>query len=60
MIPPIEESKLIPTAVWLELIERLDFSTSTMSSFYLSNANKFITHTLLFLERIALRLVGYP
>ena len=60
MISPIEESKLIPTTVWSELIERLDFSTSTMASFYLSNANHVITHTLLSLERIGIRLIGYP
>jgi hypothetical protein len=44
---------------WSKLIQRLNFTTSTMSLFLLSNANKFITHTLFHLERIVLKLNGY-
>jgi hypothetical protein len=34
--------------VWSKLIQRLNFTTSTMSLFLWSNANKFITHTFFF------------
>jgi len=44
---------------WSKLTQRLNFATSTMSLFCLSNANKFITHTLFHLEMIVLKLIGY-
>jgi len=34
--------------VWSKLIQRLDFTMSTMSLFSLRNVNKFITHTHFF------------
>jgi len=46
--------------VWSKLIQRLDSAISTMSLILLSNVNKFITHTLIFLEMIVLRLIDYP
>jgi len=61
MILPIEESKWIITMIWSKLIQRLDFVTSTMSSFFFpSNTNKFIAHILFSLKRIVLELIDYP
>jgi hypothetical protein len=45
--------------VWSKLTQKLDSATSTMSLFSSSNANKFITHTPLSLERIVHELIGY-
>jgi hypothetical protein len=46
--------------VWSKLIQRLDSAISTMSLILPSNVNKFITHTLFFLEMIVLRLIDCP
>jgi hypothetical protein len=46
--------------VWSKLIQRLDFATSMMFLFSPSNANNFITYTLLPLEMIIQELIGYP
>jgi len=59
MIPPIDGLEYTITMVWSKLIQRLDFAMSTMSLFLLSNANKFITHTLICLEKIVLGLIDY-
>jgi hypothetical protein len=44
---------------WAKLIQGLDSTMSTMYLFLSSNANKFIIHTLLHLERIIQELIGY-
>ena len=54
------ESKYILIMVWSKLIQRLDFATSMMFLFSPSNANNFITYTLLPLEMIIQELIGYP
>jgi hypothetical protein len=43
-----------------KLIQSLDLATLMMFLFLPSNANKFITHTLLPLERIVQELIDYP
>jgi len=59
MIPLIDGLEYTINMVWSKLIQRLDFAMSTMSLFLLSNANKFITHTLICLEKIVLGLIDY-
>jgi hypothetical protein len=45
--------------VWLKLKQRLDSATLMMSFFLPINASKFITHTLLSLEKIVQELIDY-
>jgi hypothetical protein len=46
--------------VLLKSTPKLDTATETTFLFSQSNANKFITHTPLPLERIDQELIGYP
>jgi hypothetical protein len=46
--------------VWSKLIQRLNSTTSKMSSLSQNNANKFITYTILSLEMIVQEFIGYP
>jgi len=55
----IKESEYIIIMVWSKLIQRLNSLTPMMFLFSSSNANKFITNTLLSLKRIVQELIGY-